>query len=55
MEDAPSQGGTQGGNLQRDIASRAEEQRATGDTTGVTRVRDKDKPDEADLPRCNER
>jgi len=55
MEPAPSQGGTIGGTLQRDIASRAEEKRTTGDPPGVTRVRDKDKPEEADLPRFNER
>lgn len=53
MEDAPSQSGASGGNLQRDIGTRAEEQRTTGDPDGVTRVRDKDKPEEADLPRYN--
>lgn len=55
MEDAPGQSGASGGNLQRDIGTRAEEQRTTGDTDGVTRVRDKDKPDEANLPRFNQR
>jgi hypothetical protein len=54
MEDAPSQSGASGGNLQRDIATRAEEQRTTGDPDGVTRVRDKDKPEEANLPRYNQ-
>lgn len=55
LEEAPSHSGTQGGNLQRDIGSRAEEQRTTGDPDGVTRVRDKDKPEEADLSRYTER
>lgn len=55
MEDAPSQGGASGGNLQRDIASRAEQQHDVGGKPGVTRVQDKDKPEEADLPRFNER
>jgi hypothetical protein len=54
MEEAPGQGGTKGGNLQRDIGSRAEEQRTTGDTSGVTRARKKDKPEEANLPRRND-
>ena len=55
MEEAPSQSGAIGGNLQRDIASRAEEEHLTGDPDGVTRVRADDKPEEADLPRFNER
>jgi hypothetical protein len=55
MEDAPSQSGASGGNLQRDIGTRAEEHRSTGDPDGVTRVRDKDKPEQANLPRFNER
>jgi hypothetical protein len=55
VEDAPGQSGASGGNLQRDIGSRAEEQRTTGDSDGVTRVRDKDKPEEANLPRYNQR
>ena len=54
MEDAPSHGGSSGGNLQRDIGARAEEQRSTGDPDGVTRVRDSDKPEEANLPRYND-
>ena len=54
MEGAPAFGGSSGGNLQRDIGSRDEvaEQVETGD--GVTRVRDSDKPEEADLPRYNQ-
>ena len=53
MEDAPSQGGTAGGNLQRDIAARDEMAQRVGDG-GVTRVRDSDKGEEAGLPRFNE-
>jgi hypothetical protein len=55
MEDGPGQGGVSGGNLQRDIASRAEEDHLVGDDEGVTRVRASDKKEEADLPRFNER
>jgi hypothetical protein len=55
MEDAPSQGGTSGGNLQREIGSRDEERRTSGDASGVTRVHDQDKPDDTDLPRYNPR
>lgn len=55
MEDAPSHKGAQGGNLQRDIATRAEQQKDVDGAPGVTRVGDKDKPEEADLPRFNER
>ena len=54
-QEAPSQGGRSGGNLQRDIATRDEESRATGDKEGVTRVRGSDKPEETDLPRYNQR
>jgi hypothetical protein len=55
MESGPSQSGVSGGNLQRDIASRAEEDHTVGDDEGVTRVRGSDKKEEADLPRFNER
>ncbi|HEY6917322.1 MAG TPA: hypothetical protein VI381_06740 [Allosphingosinicella sp.] len=55
MEDTPAFGGAKGGNLQRDIASRAEEQHDGDGKPGITRVRGKDKPEEADLPRFNER
>jgi hypothetical protein len=55
MKDAPAQSGVLGGNLQRDIASRAEEAHTVGDDEGVTRVRADDKKEEADLPRFNER
>jgi hypothetical protein len=55
MEDAPSHGGSSGGNLQRKVVARAEEEHETGENDGVTRVRARDKPDGADLPRFNER
>ncbi|HEX8625447.1 MAG TPA: hypothetical protein VF782_10245 [Allosphingosinicella sp.] len=55
MEDAPSFGGTEGGNLQRDIGSRDEVKQEVGDGDGVTRVRDSDKPEQANLPRFNPR
>jgi hypothetical protein len=54
MERGPSQSGVSGGNLQRKIASRAEEEHEVGDK-GVTRVRGRDKKEEANLPRFNER
>ena len=53
MEDAPSFGGAEGGNLQRDIGSRDEVKQEVGDGDGVTRVRDSDKPEQANLPRFN--
>lgn len=43
--ETPSQGGRSGGALQRDIATRAEEEHSIDGKTGVTRVR---KEDEAD-------
>jgi len=55
MEGGPGQSGVSGGNLQRDIASRAEEDHEVGGDEGVTRVRASDKKEEADLPRFNER
>ena len=55
MEDAPSQSGVSGGNLQRKVAARAEEEHEIGGDTGVTRVRARDKKPQADLPRFNER
>jgi hypothetical protein len=54
MEDAPGFGGSKGGNLQRDIGSRGELKEEVGDGDGVTRVRDSDKPEQANLPRFNE-
>jgi hypothetical protein len=53
MEDAPAFGGSSGGNLQRDIGSRDEVNEEVGD--GVTRVRDSDKPEQANLPRFNQK
>jgi hypothetical protein len=52
-EDAPAFGGSSGGNLQRDIGARDEVKEEVGDGDGVTRVRDSDKPEQADLPRFN--
>jgi hypothetical protein len=55
MERAPGQSGVSGGNLQRNIASRAEEEHSVGGDEGVTRVRASDKKEQADLPRFNEK
>jgi len=53
-ETAPSQGGVSGGNLQRDLAARAEEEHelgeAGGDGDSVTRVHGADKPRDGDTP-----
>jgi len=54
MEDAPAFALSSGGNLQRDIGGRDEINQEVGDGDGVTRVRDSDKPEQADLPRFNE-
>jgi hypothetical protein len=54
MEKAPAQGGVAGGNLQREIGSRAEVEHATRDESGLTRVGGKDKPKQANLPRRND-
>ncbi|HEV2865740.1 MAG TPA: hypothetical protein VGX37_04440 [Allosphingosinicella sp.] len=53
LEDAPSQGGSSGGNLQRKIGARAEEMDEIGDGDGPARVRARDKTEGADLPRFN--
>ena len=53
MQDGPAFGGSKGGNLQRDIGARDELEQEAGDG-GVTRVRDSDKPEQANLPRFNE-
>jgi len=53
MEDAPSQGGAYGHNISRDIGTRDELKQEVGDGS-VTRVRDSDKPEQANLPRFNE-
>ncbi len=55
MEDGPAFGGSSGGNLQRDVGSRDEIDQEAGDGDRVTRVHAGDKPEEADLPRCNEK
>jgi len=55
QEDAPAFSGISGGNLQRDIGSRDEMQHEELGGDGVTRVRDQDKGEEADLPRFNEK
>jgi hypothetical protein len=55
MEDGPAFGGASGGNLQRDIGTRDELDQEVGDGDGVTRVRDSDKPEQADLPRYNQK
>lgn len=51
---APGQGGVSGGNLQREIAARAEEEHEVGSAGGegdaVTRVHGADKPREGDKP-----
>jgi hypothetical protein len=52
--DAPAFGGSSGGNLQREIGARDEVGDQVGDGDGVTRVRDSDKPEQANLPRFNE-
>jgi hypothetical protein len=54
-ERAPAHSGVSGGNLQRDISARAEEEHEVGGDTGVTRVRASDKKEEANLPRFNDR
>ncbi|TFI57878.1 hypothetical protein E2493_12880 [Sphingomonas parva] len=53
VEDAPAFGGSHGGNLQRDIGARDEVKEEVGEGDGVTRVRDSDKPEQANLPRFN--
>ena len=55
MENGPSFGGSSGGNLQRDIGARDEADQENGDGESITRVRGSDKPEQADLPRFNER
>ena len=55
MEDGPDFGGSSGGNLQRDIGTRDELNEEVGDGDGVTRVRDSDKPEQANLPRFNQK
>ncbi|HEX6375965.1 MAG TPA: hypothetical protein VFZ91_09600 [Allosphingosinicella sp.] len=47
---APGHSGTKGGNLQRDVASQAEEEHEIDGVTGVTRVTGEDKAGKGDLP-----
>ena len=53
-QDAPSQSGVSGGNLQRKLAALAEEEHELGEAGGegdaVTRVHGSDKPREGDKP-----
>ncbi len=53
MEDAPSFGGVNGHNINQDIATRDDLKQEVGDGS-VTRVRDSDKPEQANLPRFNQ-
>ncbi len=53
MEDAPSFGGVNGHNINQDIATRDDLKQEVGEGS-VTRVRDSDKPEQANLPRFNE-
>jgi hypothetical protein len=53
MEPAPSHGNRNTNTLGHDIATRDELKQAVGDPS-VTRARDGDKGEEADLPRFNE-
>ena len=55
MEDAPDFGGRSGGNLQRDIGTRAALNEQVGDGEGVTRVRGADKQEDGNLPRYNQK
>ena len=50
MEGAPSFSGSSGHNISRDIGTRDELKQEVGDGT-VTRVRDSDTPEQANLPR----
>ena len=53
MEGAPSHGNRSGHQINQDIATQDELKQEVGDAS-VTRVRDSDKGEEADLPRFNE-
>ncbi len=53
MEDAPSFSGSSRHNIARDIGTRDELKQEVGDGS-VTRVRDSDKPEQANLPRYND-
>jgi predicted metal-dependent phosphoesterase TrpH len=53
MEDAPSHGNRSGHRVGHDIGTQDELKQAVGEG-GVTRVRDSDKKEDADLPRFNQ-
>ena len=53
MEDAPSHSGASGHNISRDIGTRDELKQEVGEGS-ATRVRDSDKPEQANLPRFNQ-
>ena len=53
MEEAPSFGNVSGHNINQDIATRDDLKQEVGDGS-VTRVRDSDKPEQANLPRFNQ-
>jgi hypothetical protein len=52
---APAHSGTSGGNIQRDVASQAEEEHEIGGAAGVTRVTGEDKPADGDEPNLPQR
>ena len=54
MEGAPSHGGLNGHNINQDIATRDDLKQEVGEGS-VTRVRDSDKAEQADLPRFNQK
>lgn len=53
MKEAPSGGGSAGGNLQRDIGSRAEMHHIADDDPEVERVRKSDEKEKAPKPKSN--
>ena len=53
MEDAPSHGNRSGHRVGHEIGSRDELKQTVGEGS-VTRVRDSDKPEQANLPRFNQ-
>ena len=55
QEDAPSFGSASGGNLQREVGSRAEITHETLGKPGTEGVRDSDKPEGENLPRFNQK
>lgn len=50
QEEAPSQGGSSGGDLAREIGQRDELQSAEGKDPSITRVQKGDKPRQGDAP-----